>query len=66
MQANYLKKIIFFFTFFLTSLQLVKSQGDATTLRNADSLYKSANFFAAEPIFEQNLQKLKNPSSNFF
>ncbi|MEA5458574.1 SH3 domain-containing protein [Arcicella sp. LKC2W] len=66
MQANYLKKIIFFLTFFLTSLQLAKSQSDATTLRDADSLYKSANFFEAEPIFEQNQKKLKNPSSHFF
>lgn len=66
MQAYYLKKIIFFFIFSLTSLQLAKSQSDVRTLQRADSLYKTANFSEAEMIFEENSSKLKNPSSNFF
>jgi tetratricopeptide (TPR) repeat protein len=63
MQAYYLKKIIFFFILNLSFTQLAYSQSDGEILKRADSLYKSENFNAAEVFFEQNLQKLKNPSN---
>ena len=66
MQAYYLKKIIFFFILNITFLQLANSQSDVGNLKIADSLYKVENFSAAEPIYEQNLQKLKNPSEVLF
>jgi tetratricopeptide (TPR) repeat protein len=66
MQAYYLKKIIFFFIFFLSLLQLANSQSDVNSLKKADSLYKTSNFEAAEVIFEQYENKIKNPSANYF
>lgn len=66
MQAYYLKKIIFFFILNLTFLQLANSQSDVGNLKMADSLYKVENFSAAEPFYEQNLQKSKNPSEVLF
>ncbi|MES2518560.1 MAG: SH3 domain-containing protein [Bacteroidota bacterium] len=66
MQAYYLKKIIFFFIFNLSFIQLAKSQSDAKSLKKADSLYKVENFDAAEAIFEKNRPKLKNPSAHYF
>ena len=66
MQAYYLKKIIFFFILNLTFLQLAYSQSDVRNLKIADSLYKVENFSAAETFYEQNLQKLKNPSEVLF
>jgi tetratricopeptide (TPR) repeat protein len=66
MQAYYLKKIIFFFILNLTFLQLANSQSDVEILKSADSLYKAENFSVAEHFYEQNLQKLKNPSNTLF
>lgn len=66
MQAYYLKKIIFFFILNITFLQLANSQSNVGSLKLADSLYKVDNFSAAEPIYEQNLQNLKNPSEVLF
>lgn len=66
MQAYYLKKIIFFFILNLSFLQLAKSQSDVEEIKIADSLYKSENYSASELIYEQNLQKIKNPSTILF
>ena len=66
MQAYYLKKIIFFFILNLTFLQLANSQSDVQIFRRADSLFKTENFNGAEQIYEQSLQKLKNPSNVLF
>ena len=66
MQAYYLKKIIFFFILNLTFLQLANSQSDVQIFKRADSLFKTENFNGSEQIYEQNLQKLKNPSNVLF
>ncbi|MEY4540533.1 MAG: hypothetical protein RLZZ306_2290 [Bacteroidota bacterium] len=66
MQAYYLKKIIFFLFVNLSFLQLAKSQSDGSILKKADSLYKVENYAASELFFEQNLQRLKNPSDVLF
>lgn len=66
MQAYYLKKIIFFFIFNLSFLQLSQSQSDVGRLKKADSLYKTENFGASERIYEQSLSKIKNPSKSLF
>ncbi len=66
MQAYYLKKIIFFLFLNLSFLQLVKSQSDVGNIKKADSLYKSENLSVAELFYEQNLQKIKNPSDVLF
>ena len=66
MQAYYLKKIIFFLFVNLSFLQLAKSQSDVSIIKKADSLYKLENYAASELFFEQNLQKLKNPSTVLF
>jgi tetratricopeptide (TPR) repeat protein len=66
MQAYYLKKIIFFLILNLTFLQLANSQSDVKILKSADSLYKVENFGASELFYEQNIQKIKNPSTTLF
>ncbi len=66
MQAYYLKKIIFFFILNLSFLQLAYSQSDVEILKRADSLYKVENYSAAELFYEQNIQKIKNPSTVLF
>lgn len=66
MQAYYLKKIIFFFIFNLSFVQLSKSQSDVGRLKKADSLYKTENFSASELLYEQSLSKIQNPSKSLF
>jgi hypothetical protein len=66
MQAYYLKKIIFFFTFTLALLQLAYSQSDVPTIKRADSLYKTDNFVQAEQFFEQLLPSIEKPSTTIF
>lgn len=66
MQAYYLKKIIFFFCFSLTLLQLAYSQSNVARLKKADSLYKSDNFIQAEVIYEQLLPNIEKPSTALF
>lgn len=66
MQAYYLKKVIFFSILNLTLLQLANSQSDGQNFKRADSLFKKENFNGSEQIYEQNLQKLKNPSNVLF
>lgn len=66
MQAYYLKKIIFFFTFYLATLQLAYSQSDVNTFKKADSLYKTDNFSQAEVLFEQALPSIEKPATTLF
>lgn len=66
MQASNLKKIIFFIILIVLSPQLSKSQKYVNSLKKADSLFLHQNFNAAEQIYEENLSKIRFPSSKLY
>lgn len=63
MQGYYIKKIIFFFVFNSSFIQLANSQNNVKELKRADSLYHFGNFGAAEIIYEKSLQSNFKPSN---
>ncbi len=62
MQVNLLKKVIYFLTFLLLTLQLAYSQSNATRFNRADSLFKATDYDRAEQLYNQLLPTLEKPS----